>query len=440
MLFTGKSFARLFLFGLQALSVMHLTSCSVSKKIGKQAEQKVVDKQELTTAHVGIALYDVQSGKFLYKHNSDKYFIPASNTKLLTCYAAMKYLGDSIEAAKVIDTDTALLVEAAGDPTFLHPDFKTHPLLEVLKSANKKIVINTAKWNEIVLGAGWSWDDYSDDYMVERSAFPLHGNFVTFSIQGNQLAAQPVLPDNNIIRNASLLQDSFSIKRDRTANTFYVSPGRSKKVDVPFVVNGINTAVNILRTNYQLNVSSSSAQLNTNAGHVIYSQPVDSLLKNMMYRSDNFYADQTLLMVANKRLGIMNQEAIVDTLLHSDLKNLPQPPQWVDGSGLSRFTLVSPEDFVVLLRKMHNEVDWKRITAILPTGGSGTLGTYYKTLNGKIYAKTGSLSNNLALSGYLITHKNKLLIFSVLINNHMGNVRAIRKDVEAFLTGVAEMY
>src|SRR5690349_17335564 len=87
MLFTGKSFARLFLFGLQAFAIMHLASCSVSKKISKQAEQKILDKPELTTAHVGIALYDVQAGKFLYKHNSDKYFIPASNTKLLTCYA-----------------------------------------------------------------------------------------------------------------------------------------------------------------------------------------------------------------------------------------------------------------------------------------------------------------------------------------------------------------
>ncbi len=421
-------------------AILFATSCSVSKKISRQAEQKVLDKPELTTAHVGIALYDVNANKFLYKHNSDKYFIPASNTKLLTCYAAMKYLGDSIEAAKVFDTDTALIVEAAGDPTFLHPDFTTHPLLDVLRASKKKIVVNTAKWNEIVLGAGWSWDDYSDDYMIERSAFPLHGNFVTFSIQGSQLIAQPVLPDNNIVRNVSTLQDSFSIKRDRTANTFYVSPGRSKKADVPFVVNGVSTAVDVLRNSYQLNISSTSAPINGNAGRVIYSQPVDSLLRNMMYRSDNFYADQTLLMVANKRLGVMNQEAIVDTLLHTDLKDLPQPPQWVDGSGLSRFTLVSPEDFVVLLKKMHSEVDWKRITAILPTGGSGTLGTYYKNLSGKIYAKTGTLSNNIALSGYLITQKNKLLIFSVLVNNHMGSARAIRKDVEAFLTGIAEKY
>ena len=440
MLFTGKSFARLLLFGLQAFAIMYLTSCSVSKNLGKQAQQKVLDKPELTAAHVGIALYDVQAGKFLYRHNSDKYFIPASNTKLLTCYAAMKYLGDSVEAAKVIDTDTALIVEATGDPTFLHPDFNTHPLLDVLKTANKKIVINTARWNDIELGAGWSWDDYSDDYMIERSAFPLHGNFVTFGLQGNQLVAQPVLPGNNIVHSASLRPDSFSVKRDRATNTFFVSAGRSKKADVPFIVNGVNTAVDILRTGYNLNIASSASPLSTNAGRVIYSQPVDSLLKNMMYRSDNFYADQTLLMVADKKLGIMNQEAIVDTLLHSDLKELPQPPQWVDGSGLSRFTLVSPEDFVVLLRKMHNEVDWKRITAILPTGGSGTLGSYYKNLTGKIYAKTGSLSNNLALSGFLITQKNKLLIFSVLVNNHMGNVRSIRKDVEAFLTGVAEKY
>ena len=55
--------------------------------------------------------------------------------------------------------------------------------------------------------------------------------------------------------------------------------------------------------------------------NVIHSQPTDSLLKPMMHRSDNFYAEQSLLMVSEKLLGTMNDRKIIDTLLKSDYKD-----------------------------------------------------------------------------------------------------------------------
>ncbi|MGO8056226.1 hypothetical protein, partial [Rhizobium leguminosarum] len=66
--------------------------------------------------------------------------------------------------------------------------------------------------------------------------------------------------------------------------------------------------------------------------HTIYSQKTDSVLKPMMHRSDNFFAEQLLLMVANERFGVLNEDKIIDTLLKSDLKDLPQKPAWADGS------------------------------------------------------------------------------------------------------------
>ena len=65
---------------------------------------------------------------------------------------------------------------------------------------------------------------------------------------------------------------------------------------------------------------------------VIHSQPTDSLLKPMMHRSDNFFAEQSLLMVSNERLGVMNDAKIIDTILKTDFKDLPQKPRWADGS------------------------------------------------------------------------------------------------------------
>src|SRR5215216_2947832 len=105
--------------------------------------------------------------------------------------------------------------------------------------------------------------------------------------------------------------------------------------------------------------------------YTIHSQPTDSLLKPMMHRSDNFFAEQSLLMVSNERLGFMNDARIIDTLLKTDFKDLPQKPRWVDGSGLSRYNLFTSQDFVFILNKMKNEFGMERIKVIFPTGNEG---------------------------------------------------------------------
>jgi D-alanyl-D-alanine carboxypeptidase/D-alanyl-D-alanine-endopeptidase (penicillin-binding protein 4) len=158
----------------------------------------------------------------------------------------------------------------------------------------------------------------------------------------------------------------------------------------------------------------------------------------MMHRSDNFFAEQTLLMVSNETLGYMSDEKMIDSLLKTDYKTMPQKPKWVDGSGLSRYNLVTPQDFVWLLNKMKQEFSWQRITTILPTGNQGTLAGYYKNYVGKIYAKTGTLSNNVALSGFITTNSGKPLIFSILVNNHQASAGAIRRTVERFLSGIID--
>jgi D-alanyl-D-alanine carboxypeptidase/D-alanyl-D-alanine-endopeptidase (penicillin-binding protein 4) len=89
---------------------------------------------------------------------------------------------------------------------------------------------------------------------------------------------------------------------------------------------------------------------------------------------------------------------------------------------------------------MKNDFGLERMKVILATGGEGTLAAYYKKDAGFIYAKTGTLSNNCALSGYLITNKGKLLIFSILANNYITPATPIRRSVERFLQGIREKY
>ncbi len=81
-----------------------------------------------------------------------------------------------------------------------------------------------------------------------------------------------------------------------------------------------------------------------------------------------------------------------------------------------------------------------RSKKIFPTGGEGTLSSYYKSDSTFIYAKTGTLSGVVALSGFLYTKKNKQLIFSVLVNNHPASATAVRRAVEKFLQGVRDRY
>jgi D-alanyl-D-alanine carboxypeptidase/D-alanyl-D-alanine-endopeptidase (penicillin-binding protein 4) len=157
-----------------------------------------------------------------------------------------------------------------------------------------------------------------------------------------------------------------------------------------------------------------------------------------MHRSDNFFAEQTLLMVSNQWFGYMDERAVIDSMLKTDLKGLPDKPRWVDGSGLSRYNLFTPADYIWLLQKVKTEFPMERIKDILPTGNDGTLTNYYKSLEGKVFAKTGTLAGVVALSGYMYARSGKLLLFSTLVNNHNGSAPAVRRAVEKYLTGVWE--
>jgi len=428
-----------------------LSSCSVQKQLSKSA-QLVLKDSALTTAHVGISIYEPASNKFLFNYQGDHYFTPASNTKIPTCYAAMKYLSDSLEGVLKGENDTAILILPTGDPTLLHPDFKNQPVINFLQKATKKIYTSDVLWKDESLGAGWSWDDYNESYMAERSPMPVFGNLIKWTQENNGLDPSVVysMPEVTWQVNFDTAQSTnFFVKRSIAENSFKITEGKEKlkEQEVPFVTNGIHTALELLPDTihktislvtpeiYQRQFPGKSMQLTA-----IHSQPVDSVLKPMMHVSDNFFAEQLLLMVARKFNISMNDERIVDTLLNTDFKELPQKPHWVDGSGLSRFNLFSPEDMVFILNKMKNDFGMDRIRNIFPTGNEGTLEHYYVAEHGYIFAKTGSLSGVIALSRFLYTKKNKLLIFSVLVNNHTSSGTRVRRAIEKFIEEVRNNY
>ncbi len=433
-----------------------LSSCGVQQKLAISAKANIIQSPDLQQAHIGISIFEPATGKYWYNYQSDKFFVPASNTKIFSCYAGMKYLGDSLTGLAYTVNNNDVFIQPTGDPTLLHPDFHNQPVIKFLQAnAGKNIVMRVENWRENALGAGWSWDDYNDDYMAERSALPVYGNTIKFVQTQTQekieeLAGKPQTtiytePEINwkLNFNADTTKGSFFIKRNVAENIFTITEGKEKykELSIPFVTNGLVAAIELLKDTVGKEIKIDGQHAFAGASlQTIKSQPSDSVFTPMMHRSDNFFAEQTLLMVSNQLLGQMNNDSIIDTLLKTDFKDLPQKPNWADGSGLSRFNLFTPLDFVWVLNKMQHEFSWKRISTIFPTGNEGTLTNYYTTDSSYIYAKTGSLTGVIALSGYLTTKKNKALIFSVLINNFQTPGRTVRRAVEKFIQGIRENY
>ncbi len=480
------------LFILNAALLTLLASCSIEKQIARSAKAEVLDAKALQTAHVGISIFEPAANKYLYNYQGDKYFVPASNTKIPTCYAAMKYLGDSLVGLRYGfsgNPKDILAIQPTGDPTLLHPDYKNQPVWDFLVrnvSTSKYLAFMDTIWRDQRWGSGWTWSDYEASYMAERSSFPIYGNVVNIQLnkfENRGIRQKDTLPfslgntvklfktgnkifDSLVNKDSYLLENEYkqanpklNIGREISSNNFIVSKSSNifSSTYIPFVVNGTSTARWIIEDSLRIKFDKlypgyndsvfTYTGLNIKTINIVikkwnkvHSQPTDSLLKPMMHRSDNFFAEQSLLMVSNEMLGVMNDEKIIDTLLKTDFKDLPQKPRWADGSGLSRYNLFTPQDFVAILNKMKNEFGMERIKVILPTGGEGTISSYYKADSGYIYGKTGTLSGVVAFSGYLYTKKGKLLIFSTLVNNHQASATDVRRAVEKFLQGVRNKY
>lgn len=431
---------------LVSISVLLFTACSSTKKISKTSPlHYLLNDSNFANAHFGVALYKPSSKSFLLQHQSNKLFVPASNTKIITCYTSLKNLGDSLLSIQYYETDTSIHVLGVGNPINMHQDFVHQPTINFLKHQSKKIYLHNNYFEAEGLGFGWAWDDYEATYMAERSFLPLYGNTVKFTKDSTEYACIPnYFKQNSTIENTSL--KGFDITRKLASNDFLISNGKNNNpkyitfsTQNPKTKEGLQFACNLLSEAIGKPVFP-GLNFNKNIAKNLYNISTDSVLQIMMHESDNFFAEQLLLMSSYSKFGVLNDDKIITTTLKTDLAALPQKPKWVDGSGLSRYNLFSPEDFVFVLDKMKQEVSWDKIKNIFATGNEGTLKGLYTNYQGNIFAKTGTLSNNVALSGFLVTKKGEVLIFSVLVNNHTTTASNIRKSIEKMIAQIIDEY
>jgi D-alanyl-D-alanine carboxypeptidase/D-alanyl-D-alanine-endopeptidase (penicillin-binding protein 4) len=416
-----------------------LSACSV-----RQAQKTLLTSEAVKGAHIGIAIYNDTKGQWLTKYQSDHYFTPASNTKILATYLGLEFLGDSLPGWKMAENTDTLFLMPLGDPSFMHPEFSYQPVVELIKNTTKQIVVLGNQKDQFeIFGSGWSWNDYAEDYQPERSRMPIYGNVVHF-YQSNQKLTS-IKPFYFFRDYADLDKvEEKNWTRNMSGNFFQTTNESNKRkyFQVPFSqqFGQMQLPVNLLRDTlgkqirFQKDVIGSNKNFKT-----IKTVPTDSLLKIMMLRSDNFYADQIVLMASEKLLGRMDDAALIDTVSKKYFSNLPQRMRWVDGSGLSRYNLNTPENYIAILKEMQAKFGEERVKNIFEKGGEGTISAYYKKFPGTIFAKTGTLGGQVALSGFIYTPKQQKLYFSVLVANHLSPSSAqVRRAVEAYLTSVTK--
>jgi D-alanyl-D-alanine carboxypeptidase/D-alanyl-D-alanine-endopeptidase (penicillin-binding protein 4) len=393
--------------------------------------------------HTGFMLYDLAARKNVFEHQSSSYFTPASNTKIFTFYTSLKILGDSVPALRYVVKNDSLIVWGTGDPAFLYPEvYGNTRVYDFLSDSSKRLFFSTNHFRTSALGPGWSWDDYNDYYSAERSPFPVYGNLISIqSTFDERLIFSPLYFSTQLVF-ADEKRKNMEIIRDVDSNQLTVYRGeqkRERKFNIPFRY-GNDVFGEVLADTLNKTVDEVSIRLPKEA-RTIYSIPTDSLYKVMMQESDNFIAEQLLLMCAGVLSDTLKPEIAIKYAKDKLINDLPDEVAWVDGSGLSRYNLFTPRTIIKLWEKIYRLVPQERLFKLLAIGGkAGTIKNYYKGDEPYVFGKTGSLSNNHCLSGYVITKKKRTLIFSFMSNNFVSPTSEVRKKMEKILKFVHDKY
>jgi len=164
------------------------------------------------------------------------------------------------------------------------------------------------------------------------------------------------------------------------------------------------------------------------AGAVVYthrSRPLAEIIKPMLKESINLYGEAVLRLNAAPG-GPLTNDAALDGLrrrlrawgLAADAEQI------VDGSGLSRHDLITPQALAVLLKREHAAAPASPLMSALPIAGvDGSLAMRMKGTRAanNLRAKTGTMSNVRSLAGYVKTRDGEQLAVVIIVNNYEGS-------------------
>lgn len=441
---------------LPLLTLLLVTGCTTVKNTPGTAvapppygpeviKQRLLQSDSINNRFIGFALYDPALGKMVVEHNADKYFVPASNTKLFTFFACLKMLGDSIPALKYVVRGDSLIFWGTGDPTFTHMDLKNSVAYDFLKSRKEKLFYIETPMTSTPFASNWGWDDYNYYYQPERNPFPVHGNIVKFARKGGPSVPYSVTP--SLFKPMVKTDTSTAPHRDafhrawRTNEiTFFPKYASADfSLEVPFITSPDMT-VRLLADTLKKKVTLLKRPL-PQGGATFYGLPSDSVYKRMLQVSDNLFAEQLMVLCSTTLSDTLSVEKAIRHVMKNYLSDLPDAPVWVDGSGLSSMNMFTPRSIIALLQKLQQERSEDRLLPLMATGGRpGTFRSIYKAEPPFVFGKSGTLAHVHNQSGYIRTKSGKLLLYSFMNNNFRGSSSNIRKEMERIMTEVHEKY
>jgi D-alanyl-D-alanine carboxypeptidase/D-alanyl-D-alanine-endopeptidase (penicillin-binding protein 4) len=431
---------------------------------------QIINDDFFEQSQIAVSVYDLTEGETLFQHNNKILFHPGSNMKLLTSAAAINYLDSSYKFSTslyhtgVIEGDTLfgdLYVVGGLDPEFTTDDLDS--LIQEVKFLGIKYISNNiyadvSVKDSIYWGEGWMWDDEPDPGAPHLSALNINDNSIEVFVEGTIVDSHAniiltpetdyVIVDNRTKTVQDTIQNDFRIDRDwlNRENTIIVegkvrqgeiidSSDYTEKLSLLEPEKYFLTLFkeHLIKSEIFINGIMEVKKLPANSVYLsTIIRPIDSVLVNVNKDSDNLSAEMLLYAMA---LNDSGAPAIAENGIETIKKLVdsigldPEKYSYADGSGVSRYNLVSAELLIELLIYMYNNPEFNRFYNSLAIAGVD--GTLEKRMidtdaEGRVFAKTGTLNGVSALSGYVKTLNDHLLAFSILIQNFVEKTRVAR--------------
>lgn len=454
------------------LSSKFYLTCFLLLSIGAHATSldKKIDAlihQRLPNATVGVYIENLD-GKPIYAHQANALFYPASNIKLYTAAAALSLLGaDYRYATKLSRLQDNFYITFSGAPDLTADDLDH--LLQRVSPVIGDIILDTTRFKAPFYLAGSSYDDLGWYYTAPCHAVILNRNAVDYTVltktNGHLIQLTPKKKEealnlvNEVITVDPLVEKqqcpmSIDLQPANTLHLFGCLGKQEQPISMSFgVPDPVFLAKKIIAKGLekyhvslggQIKVGHTPSKATLIAAH--QSAPLKDLLAYMLKNSDNLYADsftRTIGQVLTSEGTTKQGTYAIKQILSEAFKMDMLPIELSDGVG-TRYNLSSPKHIVTLLSHVYHHPQIRSIfmNSLPIMGLSGSLIDRMKgtLLENKVFAKTGSMHDVSALSGFIKTPNDRMLIFSIVINGIHTDINQAKKLENDILLLVAKNF
>ena len=405
----------------KALILILIYTNAYSQISSKRINRWVSKNEILKNSVVSIAVKELDKNKKINGINTNTFMTPASNLKILTVLGSI-YVGDTIPIIKYNFSNDTLKISPTGFPLLAHPKYQNKELEKFVNSFNH-LEYHLSNTDLIKYGPAWAWDDLSYYFQAERSPMPIFGNVVRIIKKENgDLISTP----NNFKINLDYNQKE-KINRAIDKNVFSVNPSLIKLEDTiyhPFISSN-KAIVDLLRNTLKTSVSISNNKLDIY--QVLNSVNVDEIYSIILKKSDNLISESLAANISFRVNDTISVEKGIDIIKNSFKNNISKQMNLFDGSGLSRYNLITTEALIISLERIYKMVGIERIKKIFP---NNFIIDNYEDF---VWGKTGTLKNNYNYSGYIFNDNGRQYVFSIMINHFTEDITNIKNAIADFL-------